>query len=183
VKRILGCGIVLVAALSTALGFSLAADASGSYLNQGQTENLCVNGGSNGTAIYSEHTHISGNCAAGYTQITVAADPDGYEIEPVTAAATADVVTVNDPGTVDGTIGEPFALTLSAASSKGYAITTWQSTSLPAGLSLPSGTGEISGTPDGNAGQFSVTVTVTDSNNVSGQVTFDIDISAAPPSP
>src|SRR5439155_27358873 len=64
--------------------------------------------------------------------------------------------------------------------SGGYPAYTWTATGLPAGLSLDSATGMVSGTPT-QTGFFSVDVTLTDSqsNQVPPQ-TFPLTINAAP---
>jgi Ricin-type beta-trefoil lectin domain/Putative Ig domain len=89
-----------------------------------------------------------------------------------TLAAGADVVTVTDPGTQTSTVGTAItALDMSASSSKGDAIASWSATGLPAGLSIDTTTGAITGTPT-TAGSYAPTVTATDNGGTSGTTTF-----------
>ncbi|WP_436493787.1 M4 family metallopeptidase [Actinokineospora sp. HUAS TT18] len=79
--------------------------------------------------------------------------------------------TVTSPGNQTGTVGTAVNLTNSATG--GTAPLTWSATGLPAGLSIASGTGTISGTPTA-AGTSNVTLTVTDSSSPAktGQASF-----------
>ncbi|MFD4637267.1 M4 family metallopeptidase [Lentzea sp. NPDC058436] len=85
-----------------------------------------------------------------------------------TCSATG-TVTISNPGNQSGTIGTAVSLPLSA--SGGTAPYTWSATGLPAGLSINSGNGTISGTPT-TAATSNVTVTATDSANKSGTASF-----------
>lgn len=76
---------------------------------------------------------------------------------------------VTNPGTQTGTVGTATSLTMSA--SGGVTPYTWSASNLPAGLSINSSTGVISGTPT-TAGTKSVTVTATDSASSPGSTTF-----------
>jgi Zn-dependent metalloprotease len=69
-------------------------------------------------------------------------------------------LTLANPGSRTGTVGVATSLTLSA--SGGVTPYTFSATGLPAGLSISSSTGVISGTPT-TANTYSVTATVTDS--------------------
>jgi len=81
---------------------------------------------------------------------------------PLDFSEPSDTLTVNTTTCPDGTVGAVYSKVLSA--SGGVTPYTWSidSGSLPAGLSLGSSTGEISGTPT-TAGTSSFTVKVTDS--------------------
>ncbi|MET9625853.1 M4 family metallopeptidase [Lentzea sp. NPDC006480] len=78
-------------------------------------------------------------------------------------------VTVSNPGNQSSTVGTAVSLPLSA--SGGTAPYTWSATGLPAGLSINSSNGTISGTPT-TAATSNVTVTATDSANKSGTASF-----------
>ncbi|HET7016808.1 MAG TPA: putative Ig domain-containing protein, partial [Streptosporangiaceae bacterium] len=96
-----------------------------------------------------------------------------------------DTVTVNSPGTQTSGLGTAVAKQLTAASSAGAPITSWSATGLPAGLSINSKTGKVTGTPS-KTGTFSVTVKATDmvgsSVHNSGQASFSWVVSSkAPP--
>jgi hypothetical protein len=85
-----------------------------------------------------------------------------------TCSATG-TVTVSNPGNQSSTVGTAVSLPLSA--SGGTAPYSWSATGLPAGLSINSSNGTISGTPT-TAATSNVTVTATDSANKSGTASF-----------
>jgi hypothetical protein len=98
-----------------------------------------------------------------------------------TLAAGADVVTVTNPGSQNSPAGSAIStLQLAASSSKGDSITAWAASGLPTGLSINTSTGAITGTPT-VAGNYSVTVTATDSGGTKGTVTFAWLIGSAAP--
>jgi hypothetical protein len=84
-------------------------------------------------------------------------------------------VTVANPGNQSGTVGTAASLQIHATDTAGGALS-YTATGLPAGLSINSSTGLISGSPT-TAGSSTVTVTATDSTNVSGSTTFGWTIS------
>ncbi|MBC6451753.1 proprotein convertase P-domain-containing protein, partial [Actinokineospora xionganensis] len=71
-------------------------------------------------------------------------------------------VTVTNPGNQSGTVGT--AVNKSNTASGGTTPYTWSATGLPAGLSISSSTGTITGTPT-TAGTSNVTITATDSSS------------------
>jgi uncharacterized protein YhjY with autotransporter beta-barrel domain len=81
--------------------------------------------------------------------------------------------------TVNATLGGAFSLLPSLLPSA-YAPTSYTVTPLPAGLTLNSATGAITGVPNGLLGTTSVTLTA--NNGVTGSVTFNIQV-ANPPVP
>jgi serine protease len=83
--------------------------------------------------------------------------------------------TVNNPGNQTGTVG--VAVSLSMSASGGTPPYTWSATGLPAGLSISSSSGVISGTPT-TATTYSVTVTATDSASHSGNAAFSWTINS-----
>jgi hypothetical protein len=96
---------------------------------------------------------------------------------PITPA-----VTVASPGpswNLTGTAITPLALM--ARDTQAGTTFTWSATGLPAGLSIGSGTGIISGTPT-TPGSYPVTLTATDNHGVTGSVTFTWTITSTPPS-
>ncbi len=80
-------------------------------------------------------------------------------------------VTVTHPGNQTGAVGVQTTLQIQARSSGTNQTLTYTATGLPAGLSINSGTGLISGTPT-TAQNYTTTVTVKDSAGASGSTTF-----------
>jgi O-glycosyl hydrolase len=81
------------------------------------------------------------------------------------------IVTVANPGNQNGTVGTAASLQIHATDSATGQTLTYGQTGLPAGLTLNSSTGLISGTPTA-AGTNTVTVTATDGTGASGSATF-----------
>ncbi|MFF0777448.1 M4 family metallopeptidase [Streptomyces sp. NPDC003720] len=84
-------------------------------------------------------------------------------------------VTVTNPGSQSATVGTAVSLQVQASSTNSGALT-YSATGLPAGLSINSSTGLISGTPT-TAGSSSTTVTVKDSTGATGTATFGWTVS------
>jgi serine protease len=87
-------------------------------------------------------------------------------------------VTVTSPGNQTGTVGTAVSLQIHATDSASGQTLTYSATGLPAGLSINSSSGLISGTPT-TAGTSSVTVTATDTTNASGSASFTWTISSS----
>ncbi|WP_336115317.1 M4 family metallopeptidase [Streptomyces sp. PTD9-10] len=85
-------------------------------------------------------------------------------------------VTVTNPGSQTATVGTTVSLQIQASSTNSGALT-YSASGLPAGLSINSSTGLISGTPT-TAGSSSTTVTVTDSTGATGTATFGWTVSS-----
>ena len=83
---------------------------------------------------------------------------------------TTNTVTVTNPGSQTGTVGTAASVQISATDSASATLT-YSASGLPAGMSISSSTGLISGTPS-TAGTSSVTVTATDSTGATGSATF-----------
>ena len=94
----------------------------------------------------------------------------------ISASGTANTVTVTNPGNQTGTVGTAASLQIKATDSASGQTLTYSATALPAGLSISSSTGLISGTPT-TAGSSSVTVTVTDGTGAKGTAAFTWTIS------
>ncbi|GGS53283.1 M4 family metallopeptidase [Streptomyces cinerochromogenes] len=84
-------------------------------------------------------------------------------------------VTVTNPGSQSATVGTAVNLQIQASSTNSGSLT-YSASGLPAGLSINSSTGLISGTPT-TAGTSSTTVTVTDSTGATGTATFGWTVS------
>jgi Putative Ig domain len=80
-------------------------------------------------------------------------------------------VTVTNPGNQTGTVGTAVSLQIHASDSASGQTLTYSATGLPAGLSISSSTGLISGTPT-TAGTSNVTVNATDTTGAKGAAAF-----------
>lgn len=87
-------------------------------------------------------------------------------------------VTVTNPGAQTGTVGTPVSLQLHASDSGSGQTLSYSATGLPAGLTINSGSGLISGTPT-TAASYNVTVTATDGTGAAGSASFGWTISAS----
>jgi endo-1,4-beta-xylanase len=107
-----------------------------------------------------------------------------YQPKPAfTAAQTAlggssmgNTVTVTNPGAQTGTVGTAASLQIHASDSASGQTLSYSATGLPAGLSVNSATGVISGTPT-TANTYNVTVTAADGTGASGSASFTWTIS------
>ena len=86
-------------------------------------------------------------------------------------------VSVTGPGNQTTAVGTAASLQIHASDSAGAALT-YSATGLPAGLSINSSSGLISGTPTA-AGTSNVTVTATDSTGASGSTSFTWTVSGS----
>jgi hypothetical protein len=89
-----------------------------------------------------------------------------------------DTITVTNPGNLTGTVGTAASLQVQASDSASGQTLTYSATGLPAGLSINSSTGLISGTPT-RAGTSSVTVKATDTTGASGSAAFSWTINSS----
>jgi O-glycosyl hydrolase len=87
-------------------------------------------------------------------------------------------VTVTSPGNQTGTTGTAASVQIHATDSGSGQTLTYSATGLPAGLSISSSTGLISGTPT-TAGTSSVTVTARDTTGASGSASFTWTVSSS----
>jgi subtilase family serine protease len=138
------------------------------------TSNLYdVTSGSNGSCGGS----ILCTAATGYDGPTGWGTPDGLTAFQ-SNSSTSNTVTVTNPGSQTGTVGTAASLQISASDSASGQTLTYSATGLPAGLSINSSTGLISGTPT-TAGSNSVTVTAKDTTGATGSASFTWTINAA----
>ena len=89
----------------------------------------------------------------------------------VTNGGGGNTVTVTNPGSQAGTVGTAVSLQISASDSASGQTLTYTASGLPAGLSINSASGLISGTPT-TAGTSTVTVTATDTTGAAGSASF-----------
>jgi Glycosyl hydrolase family 48/Cellulose binding domain/Putative Ig domain len=151
----------------------------------GQTLTYTAAGLPAGLSISSATGLISGTpTTAGSSSVTVTVT-DGTGAKgtasftwTVSSASTGNTVTVTNPGSQTGTVGTAASLQIKATDSATGQTLTYTATGLPAGLSISSSTGLISGTPT-TAGTSSVTVTVTDTTGAKGTAAFTWTISSA----
>jgi subtilase family serine protease len=98
--------------------------------------------------------------------------PDGLgAFESLSTTSSGNTVTVTNPGNQTGTVGTAVSLQISATDSASGQTLSYSATGLPAGLSINSSTGLISGTPT-TAGTSDVTVTAEDTTGASGSASF-----------
>jgi hypothetical protein len=104
------------------------------------------------------------------------AQVNGIEISPAGGGTTTNTVTVTAPGNQTSTVGTAASLQVHASDSASGQTLTYTASGLPAGLSINSSTGLISGTPT-TAGTSSVTVTATDTTGAKGTASFTWTVS------
>jgi len=101
-----------------------------------------------------------------------------FQIPASGGGTTGNTVTVTNPGNQTGTVGTAASLQLQATDSASGQALSYTASGLPAGLSVNSATGLISGTPT-TAGTSTVTVTATDGTGASGSATFSWTVSSS----
>ena len=99
-----------------------------------------------------------------------------YDITAGSASA-GDTVTVTNPGNQTGATGTAASVQIHASDSAAGQTLSYSAAGLPAGLSINSSTGLISGTPTAG-GTSTVTVTVRDATGASGSTTFTWAVAA-----
>jgi len=97
---------------------------------------------------------------------------------PASSSSSGDTVTVTNPGNQTSTTGTAVSVPISASDSASGQTLTFSAAGLPAGLSINSSTGVISGAPT-TAATSAVTVTATDATGASGSATFTWKVSSA----
>jgi subtilase family serine protease len=97
--------------------------------------------------------------------------PDGLTAFQSNSTSPGNTVTVTNPGNQTGTAGTAASLQIKATDSASGQTLSYSATGLPAGLSINSATGLISGTPS-TAGSSSVAVTAKDTTGASGSASF-----------
>ncbi len=141
------------------------------------------NDGSTWTSIFSTTTGTGGSQTLNVTGSgryirmdgTARATQYGYSLWEfgvyTSASGGGNTVTVTNPGSQTSTVGTAASLQITATDSASGQTLTYSATGLPAGLSISSSSGLISGTPT-TAGSASVTVTAKDTTGASGSAAF-----------
>ena len=142
------------------------------------------NDGTTWTTIYSTTTGTGGTQTLNVTGSgryirmygTARATQYGYslwefQVHTTSAGGGGNTVTVTNPGSQSSTVGTAASLQISASDSAAGQTLTYSATGLPAGLSVSSSSGLISGTPT-SAGSSTVTVTARDTTGASGSASF-----------
>src|SRR5580692_9656832 len=127
--------------------------------------------GTQGGLSLSPATLPNGTQNVAYSQsVTASGGSGGYTVDIGTAS-----LTVNPTSLPNGTQGVAYNHSVSASGGTGPYTFALTSGSLPAGLSLNTGTGAITGTPTGT-GPSTFTIQATDSLNDTGSRTYTINI-------
>jgi hypothetical protein len=145
----------------------------GGWLDSSGYENAdkCAWNGVGGTGGAQNVTLATGSFAM---QATYSNDVTGCQISHAivgSGGGTTNTVTVTNPGAQTSTVGTAASLQINASDSASGQTLTYSATGLPAGLSINSASGLISGTPT-TAGTSNVTVTAKDTTNASGSASF-----------
>ncbi len=117
----------------------------------------------------------------GYDMASGLSSPDGATLPAALCSGggtTANAVTVTNPGNQTSTVGTAVSLQIKASDSVSGQTLTYAATGLPAGLSINSSSGLISGTPT-TAGSSSVTVTAKDTTAAAGSTSFTWTVNSA----
>jgi F5/8 type C domain/Beta-1,3-glucanase/Putative Ig domain len=157
----------------------------GSDSASGQTLTYSAAGLPAGLSINSSTGLISGTpTMAGTSTVTATATDTtgasgsasfGWTVNP---ASSGNTVTVTNPGSQTWTVGTAASLQVHGSDSASGQTLTYSAAGLPAGLSINSSTGLISGTPAA-ASTGSATVTATDSTGAAGSTTFSWTVNTA----
>jgi O-glycosyl hydrolase len=150
------------------------------------TYSLSGTGTANGATVTPYLTNASSDTAAqpattvsgGAFSATIPARSLVTYVIPAGSTGAGNTVTVTSPGTQAGAAGTAASLQIHASDSASGQTLSYSAIGLPAGLSISSSTGLISGTPT-TAGTSTVTVTATDSTGASGSATFAWSIANA----
>jgi hypothetical protein len=129
-----------------------------------------VTSGSNGTCEPARQYLCNGE--PGYDGPSGLGTPNGTAA--FHAAATGNVVTLDNPGVQDEEAGTPVFLAMQAFDSGSGQTLTYSATGLPAGLTIAPASGDITGTLGSTTGSSTVTVTATDGTGAKGSVTFSM---------
>jgi subtilase family serine protease len=114
---------------------------------------------------------------AGYDGPTGLGTPNGTAAFTNGGSTGGNTVSVTSPGNQSTKVGTAVSLQVHATDSASGQTLTYSASGLPAGLSINSSTGVISGTPT-TVGNSSVTVTAKDTTNASGSASFSWSVTS-----
>jgi O-glycosyl hydrolase len=148
---------------------------------------LSGTGSPNGATVTPYLTNASANAAAqattsvsggSFSATIPARSLVTYVVGSTGSGGGGNTVTVTNPGSQTGTVGTAASVAIHATDSGSGQTLSYSATGLPAGLSISSSTGLISGTPT-TAGTSSVTVTARDGTGASGSAAFTWTVSSS----
>jgi subtilase family serine protease len=136
-----------------------------------------------GNNDYTPDGYVGGLYPAGtaYDMASGLGSPDGATLPAALCSGgstTGNTVTVTNPGNQTSTVGSAVSLQIKASDSASGQTLTYSASGLPAGLSINSSSGLISGTPTA-AGSSSATVTAKDTTGASGSTSFSWTVNSA----
>jgi hypothetical protein len=106
-----------------------------------------------------------------------ASENDGKMFEIAVPSSSNNPPTVTNPGTMTNAVGDPVSYQIQASDPDGDAISSYGASGLPAGLSVNTSTGLITGTTTA-AGSSTVTISATDSKGGTGSTSFTWNVSS-----
>ena len=143
----------------------------GNWSQNGQAVTV-TNASYNGSLATGASTQIGANFNyTGTSTAPTAFTLNGSQCATSGGGGSGNTVTVTSPGSQTGTVGTAASLQIQASDSDSSQSLTYSASGLPAGLSISSSTGLISGTPT-TAASYSATATATDATGASGSATF-----------
>ncbi|HEX9065305.1 MAG TPA: putative Ig domain-containing protein [Streptosporangiaceae bacterium] len=148
----------------------------GGWTTSGGSENGDVCAWNAGGGAVSQNVSLTTGTFA--MQPTWGNDLSQCEISHAIVTNSGNTVTVTNPGSQSGTVGTATSLQIHATDSATGQTLTYSATGLPAGLSINSSTGLISGTPT-TAATSAVTVTAKDTTGAAGSASFTWTISSS----
>ncbi len=164
----------IIAAVYADAGTPGAGDVPAKYPYQHASSLNDVTSGANGSCSPSYLC----TAGAGYDGPTGLGTPNGLTAFTAGGSSGGNTVTVTGPGNQSGTVGTATSLQIHASDSASGQSLTYSATGLPAGLSINSSSGLISGTPT-TAGSSNVTVTAKDTTGASGSASFTWSIAGS----